>query len=174
MKHSEPTPRRHGYASVSSSSLRAHRAKLIDGARARARFARSRREDTLTLSDSPSADVVADMRAAYPMNGQSRNYCVVLIAGSMRTHNKDWAGLVLATSRRGVTVKPLEVYRDDDVEIDDEDGGATKTAALRLRIAHAYPMKRLDGSAIMERLTFAPDGVGVVARRNAARTRRRC
>jgi len=108
------------------------------------------------------------MRAAYPMNGQSRNYCVVLIAGSMRTHNKDWAGLVLATSRRGVTVKPLEVYRDDDVEIDDEDGGATKTAALRLRIAHAYPMKRLDGSAIMERLTFAPDGVGVVARRNAA------
>jgi hypothetical protein len=85
----------------------------------------------------------------------------------MRTHDRDWAGLVLATSRRGVTVKPLEVYRDD--EIDDEIDDATKTEPeLRLRIAHAYPMKRLDGSAIMERLTFAPDGVGAVARRNAA------
>ena len=81
----------------------------------------------------------------------------------MRKHDKDWAGLVLATSRRTVTVKPLEVLRDDDDEKSDDE---TKTAEVRLRIAHAYPMKRVDGSAIMERLTFAPDGVGAVARRN--------
>ena len=71
--------------------------------------------------------------------------------------------MVLATSRRAVTVKPLEVLRDDDDEKSDDE---TKTAEVRLRIARAYPMKRVDGSAIMERLTFAPDGVGAVARRN--------
>ena len=97
------------------------------------------------------------------MNARSRHYCVVLVAGSMRKHDKDWAGLVLATSRRTVTVKPLEVLRDDDDEKSDDE---TKTAEVRLRVARAYPMKRVDGSAIMERLTFAPDGVGAVARRN--------
>ena len=68
------------------------------------------------------------------MNARSRHYCVVLVAGSMRKHDKDWAGLVLATSRRAVTVKPLEVLRDDDDEKSDDE---TKTAEVRLRIARA-------------------------------------
>ena len=178
MRGSAPTTRRGGDA-ASSSSLRAHRAKLLDGASTRAtRFARTRgRSKTLSHAQTrrpppPSADA----RAAYPMNAtiaallrraRSRGRCGRTI--------KTGRGWCLATSRRGVTVKPLEVLarrrrreRRRRRRRDEDGGGST---AHRARVSDETSRWIGDHGA--------PD---VRARRRgrrgekkrALRTRRRC
>ena len=85
------------------------------------------------------------------MRDDATSYAVVLISGGIRSSAHDWAGLVVAVDAyAGVTVKPLDVERS---------GG---DASALLRIAHDYDMVTVNGSAIMERLTFMPDGVGRV------------
>lgn len=86
------------------------------------------------------------------MRTDAASYAVVLISGGVRSSANDWAGLVVAVdARTGVTVKPLDVVAERDGD-----------DACALRIAHEYSMQCIDGSAIMERLTFMPDGTGSV------------
>lgn len=92
---------------------------------------------------------------------------MVLVCGSMRAHDLDWAGLVTAVhGERAVTVKPLEVEStsENENENENENDAARRSneTTVTLRLARGYPMKRVDRSAVMERLTFARDGVGMV------------
>ena len=66
-----------------------------------------------------------------------RLYSVVLVAGSMRSHESDWAGLCVAARGRKLVVKPLAI-----------------------RVAEAAGAEATFRPS--ERLTFAPDGVGRV------------
>lgn len=95
----------------------------------------------------------ADARSSFPIDRSSERLCVVLVCGSMRTHDRDWAGLCVdARSDRSIRVKPLEVSARDEAD-----------SIATLRVATEWPMKRVDVSACMERLTFTPDGIGRVA-----------
>lgn len=94
----------------------------------------------------------ADARSSFPIDRASERLCVVLVCGSMRTHDRDWAGLCVdARSDRCIRVKPLEVSARDAAD-----------SIATLRVATEWPMKRVDVSACMERLTFTADGIGRV------------
>lgn len=95
----------------------------------------------------------ADARSSFPIDRSSERLCVVLVCGSMRTHDRDWAGLCVdARSDRSIRVKPLEVNARNEAD-----------SIATLRVATEWPMKRVDVSACMERLTFTADGIGSVA-----------
>ena len=89
-----------------------------------------------------------------------RLYSVVLVAGSMRSHESDWAGLCVAARGRKLVVKPLAIRVAEAARAEATFRPSEKTTTLR--IARECPMKTLDISTVMERLTFAPDGVGRV------------
>jgi hypothetical protein len=97
-------------------------------------------------------DIAQDLNNSFPMRTDAASYAVVLVSGGVRSSANDWAGLVVAVdARTGVTVKPLDVVAERDGE-----------DACALRITHEYSMQCIDGSTIMERLTFMPDGLGSV------------
>ena len=117
------------------------------------------------------------------MRRDGETYAVVLVCGDMRGHARDWAGLCLACDRvEGVLVKPLDVVEsttrrksgsegrraaktsgtsmavlENGKEKGDRGVWGNRRAALRLANAELWPIRRVDGAAIMERLTFARD-----------------
>jgi hypothetical protein len=94
------------------------------------------------------------------MNDESAQYSVVLVSGGMRSHESDWAGLCVAVRGRKLVVKPLAIRVDETARAEATLRPPEKTTTLR--IARECPLKTLDISTVMERLTFAPDGVGRV------------
>jgi len=94
------------------------------------------------------------------MNPESDKYCVVIICGNMRSHDHDWAGLCLSCDRlKGLMVKPLEVS-----EAASESAARPRLITLTMASHRDWPVCSVNGEAIMERMVFAPDGIGRIDR----------
>lgn len=95
------------------------------------------------------------------MNPESEKYCVVIICGNMRSHDHDWAGLCLSCDRlKGLMVKPLEVVSEAAAS----ESAHRRLITLKMASHIDWPVCSVNGEAIMERMVFAPDGIGRIDR----------